>query len=192
MLNSDAAQQRGRCTVRVSDGRGIARVPPGTIARREEVAGPQEQNRIHSTTRRPTEITPRKRIVSEVRTFGTQATSTSPDWVCHRVPHIQGVFYLKSLTLETLGKSLHHSCRTEFTRQGILLPLDRQITAVCCKKKCCIHPLGTFVPGPAHYKMCRCRKQQLPVPGLRRRLSTVGAVSLANEIMRPGMHWNIQ
>ena len=27
--------------------------------------------------------------------------------------------------LETAGKSLHHSCRTELTRQGISLPLDR-------------------------------------------------------------------
>ena len=28
--------------------------------------------------------------------------------------------------LETVEKSLHHSCRSELTRQGISLPLDRQ------------------------------------------------------------------
>ena len=28
--------------------------------------------------------------------------------------------------LETVGQSLHHSCRSELTRQGISLPLDRQ------------------------------------------------------------------
>ncbi len=28
--------------------------------------------------------------------------------------------------LETVKKSLHHSCRSELTRQGISLPLDRQ------------------------------------------------------------------
>jgi len=27
--------------------------------------------------------------------------------------------------LETVKKSLHHSCRSELTRQGISLPLDR-------------------------------------------------------------------
>lgn len=33
--------------------------------------------------------------------------------------------FIKSI-LETVGQSLHHSCRTELTRQGILLPQDRQ------------------------------------------------------------------
>jgi len=28
--------------------------------------------------------------------------------------------------LETVGQSLHHSCRTELTRQWISLPSDRQ------------------------------------------------------------------
>ena len=30
------------------------------------------------------------------------------------------------IVLETAGQSLHHSCRTELTRQGISLPSDRQ------------------------------------------------------------------
>lgn len=30
------------------------------------------------------------------------------------------------MLLETAGQSLHHSCRTELTRQGISLPLNRQ------------------------------------------------------------------
>lgn len=38
------------------------------------------------------------------------------------VPHIQGFFNFTETRLATAGKSWHPSCRTELTRQGILLP----------------------------------------------------------------------
>eukprot|EP01041_Mallomonas_annulata_P000671 gene671-1292_t len=41
-------------------------------------------------------------------------------------PHLHGHFNFTKLVLETAEKSLHHSCRSELTRQGISLPLDRQ------------------------------------------------------------------
>ena len=41
-------------------------------------------------------------------------------------PHLHGHFNFTKPTLETVEKSLHHSCRSELTRQGISLPLDRQ------------------------------------------------------------------
>ena len=41
-------------------------------------------------------------------------------------PHLHGYFNFTEPVLETVGKSLLHSCRSELTRQGISLPLDRQ------------------------------------------------------------------
>ena len=40
--------------------------------------------------------------------------------------HLHVYFKFIEIILETVGQSLHHSCRTELTRQGILLPWDRQ------------------------------------------------------------------
>ncbi|MBS4163025.1 hypothetical protein PRO82_000314 [Candidatus Protochlamydia amoebophila] len=36
--------------------------------------------------------------------------------------HLHSKFNFTRLILETVGKSLHHSCRSELTRQGISLP----------------------------------------------------------------------
>lgn len=36
--------------------------------------------------------------------------------------HLHNNFNFTELIFETVGKSLRHSCRTEITRQGILLP----------------------------------------------------------------------
>ena len=44
----------------------------------------------------------------------------------HKSPHLHGHFKFTKCMLETVKKSLHHSCRSELTRQGISLPLDRQ------------------------------------------------------------------
>ena len=41
-------------------------------------------------------------------------------------PHLHGYFNFTESLLETVGKSLHLSCRSELTRQGISLPLDPQ------------------------------------------------------------------
>ena len=38
------------------------------------------------------------------------------------VPRIQGRLNFTEIRLATVKKSLHRSCRTELTRQGILLP----------------------------------------------------------------------
>jgi len=43
-----------------------------------------------------------------------------------RKPHLHGYFNFTGPILETVGVSLLHSCRSEFTRQGISLPLNRQ------------------------------------------------------------------
>src|ERR1700738_3804073 len=37
-------------------------------------------------------------------------------------PHLHGEFNFAEPVLETVGKSLRHSCRSELTRQGISLP----------------------------------------------------------------------
>ena len=42
------------------------------------------------------------------------------------MPHLHGKFNFTESILETVKKSLYHSCRTELTRQGISLPQDRQ------------------------------------------------------------------
>lgn len=42
------------------------------------------------------------------------------------VLHLHNNFNFIELALETAGQSLLHSCRTELTRQGILLPQDHQ------------------------------------------------------------------
>src|SRR4029078_3780776 len=39
-------------------------------------------------------------------------------------PHLPGEFNFTESMLETAGKSLRHSCRSELTRQGISLPTD--------------------------------------------------------------------
>ena len=39
--------------------------------------------------------------------------------------HLHGRFNFNESILETVGQSLHHSCTSELTRQGISLPLDR-------------------------------------------------------------------
>jgi len=36
--------------------------------------------------------------------------------------HLHSNFNFIEIVLETVGQSLRHSCRTELTRQGILLP----------------------------------------------------------------------
>ena len=53
--------------------------------------------------------------------------SSSLMWLSliHISPHLHGDFNFTELVLETAGKSLRHSCRSELTRQGISLPLDR-------------------------------------------------------------------
>jgi hypothetical protein len=43
--------------------------------------------------------------------------------------HLHEEFNFTKLTLETLEKSLRHSCWMELTHQGVSLPLDRQNTA---------------------------------------------------------------
>ena len=40
--------------------------------------------------------------------------------------HLHSNFNFIKTILETVGQSLHHLCRTELTRQGILLPQDHQ------------------------------------------------------------------
>ena len=40
--------------------------------------------------------------------------------------HLHNKFNFIKTILETVEQSLHHSCRTELTRQGISLPSDRQ------------------------------------------------------------------
>jgi hypothetical protein len=39
--------------------------------------------------------------------------------------HLHEVFNFTGSILETVEQSLRHSCRSELTRQGISLPLDR-------------------------------------------------------------------
>ena len=41
-------------------------------------------------------------------------------------PHLHGDFNFTKSMLETAKQSLRHSCTSEFTRQGISLPQDRQ------------------------------------------------------------------
>ena len=41
-------------------------------------------------------------------------------------PHLHGKFKFTGIMLETAKQSLRRSCRTELTRQGILLPQDHQ------------------------------------------------------------------
>src|SRR5260221_334212 len=44
-------------------------------------------------------------------------------WPIHAgTPHLHGEFNFTESMLETAGKSLRHSCRSELTRQGISLP----------------------------------------------------------------------
>ena len=42
------------------------------------------------------------------------------------ISHLHNKFNFIGIVLETVGQSLLHSCRTELTRQGILLPQDHQ------------------------------------------------------------------
>src|SRR5690606_1104519 len=44
-------------------------------------------------------------------------------------PHLHGEFNFAESMLETVGKSLRHSCRSELTRQGISLPWTVIVTA---------------------------------------------------------------
>src|SRR3954464_8848665 len=44
-------------------------------------------------------------------------------------PHLHGEFNFTESMLETAGKSLRHSCRSELTRQGISLPRTVIVTA---------------------------------------------------------------
>lgn len=45
------------------------------------------------------------------------------------IPHLHGKFNFTESVLETVGKSLRHSCGMELTHQGVSLPQDRQNTA---------------------------------------------------------------
>src|ERR1700739_3021193 len=65
-------------------------------------------------------------------------------------PHLHGEFNFTELTLETAGKSLRHSCRSELTRQGISLPEDRYISGrrlPGLRFKACTSPLNLPAPG---------------------------------------------
>ena len=71
----------------------------------------------------------RKSLLSISVTVTLQMTSVK----VHRVfpsscivLHLHSKFNFIEIVLETVGQSLHHSCRTELTRQGILLPQDHQ------------------------------------------------------------------
>ena len=56
-------------------------------------------------------------------------TFSGPVRFCNRIREYKINTVLIEPIEHIVGKSLHHSCMTGFTRQGILLPLDRQITA---------------------------------------------------------------
>ena len=84
--------------------------------------------------------------------------------------------FIQSLTLATMGNSSHRSCRTEITRQGILLPQDRHITAAVYSKRVpdrcqklyllikvssvlCLNLTDDFrfdVPAPSHVLLTAC------------------------------------
>src|SRR3569623_3394649 len=73
-------------------------------------------------------------------------------------PHLQGEFNFAEHVLETVGKSLRHSCRSELTRQGISLPKDR-------------YSYGRRLPG-LHFGACT-PPLNLQAPGRRQALYVV-------------------
>src|SRR3954469_22080894 len=70
-------------------------------------------------------------------------------------PHLHGEFNFAEPMLETVGKSLRHSCRSELTRQGISLPSDR-------------YSYGRRLPGLQF--SARTPPLNLPAPGRRQTL----------------------
>src|SRR3954470_5971627 len=92
-------------------------------------------------------------------------------------PHLHGEFNFAELVLETAGKSLRHSCRSELTRQGISLPYNRYSNGLRLpglQFGACTPPFNLPAPGrrqtlyvvmPDFAEPCVFSKQS-PPPGL--------------------------
>src|SRR6476469_10390910 len=77
-------------------------------------------------------------------------------------PHLHGEFNFAEPVLETAGKSVRHSCRSELTRQGISLPQHR-------------YSYGRRLPG-LQFRACT-PPLNLPAPGRRQTLYVVWMTS---------------
>eukprot|EP01035_Chromulina_nebulosa_P049619 gene49619-67371_t len=64
----------------------------------------------------PPELAPRLQSLPPILHMPTRMPAQS---YSKGTPHLHGEFNFTELMLETAGKSLRHSCRSELTRQGI-------------------------------------------------------------------------